>query len=154
LFSFLVSKLKVGQEWRLQHCIGCLCSEAGTDEYVFDSHVHEDRSFVLLLGNDANTARIPISRYHKYRTEDNIYELSSSTTILAIYRTQPPLACHGNDDIETETFVNFRTKLLGCQWLSLDCRHRKLLNSWRLLTLKIWATIEGVRTKVSVSCTI
>ena len=27
-------------------------SEAGTDEYVCDSTVHEDRSFVFLLGNE------------------------------------------------------------------------------------------------------
>jgi hypothetical protein len=67
-------------------------SEAGTDEYVCDSNVHEDRFFVLLLGNDTSAARIPISRYHKLRTEDNIYELLSSTTILAICRMQPPLA--------------------------------------------------------------
>jgi hypothetical protein len=81
------------------------------------SPAHEDRFFVLLLGNDASAARIPISRYHKLRTEDNIYEPLSSTTILAICRMQPPFACRANDNIETETFVNFRIKL----WLSKRC---------------------------------
>ena len=33
-------------------------SEAGTDKYVCDSSVHEDRLFVLLLGSDASATRI------------------------------------------------------------------------------------------------
>ena len=61
-------------------------SGAGTDEYVRDSNIYEDRSFVLLLGNDVSAARILISRNYKLCTEDYIYELLLFTTRLVICR--------------------------------------------------------------------
>ena len=76
-------------------------SEARTDEYGCDSNIDEDRSFVLLLGNDASAAGIQISRYYKLCTEDNIYELLLSTTILVICRMEPSIIYYTNDIIET-----------------------------------------------------
>ena len=46
--------------------------KARTDEYVCDSNLDDDRSFVLLLGNDGNIFN---SKYYKLCAEDNIYEL-------------------------------------------------------------------------------
>lgn len=69
-----------------------------------------------------------ISRYHKLRTVNKIYQLLSYTTILAA--CNPPFACRANDDIgdlcqfrnQTLAFEAMSTLVpyLGCLWLSLQ----------------------------------
>ena len=55
----------LGRSGNCHAVLAATISEAGTDDYVCDSNLNENRSFVLLLGNDASAPRFPISRYYK-----------------------------------------------------------------------------------------
>lgn len=47
-------------------------SEAGTDQYVCGSSVHEDRPLVPLLGSGPSAARTSISSFHKLRARETV----------------------------------------------------------------------------------
>ena len=54
-FLFLFQDQKLVRSGDCHGVLAACVFDAGIDKYVCDSNAHEDRSFVLLLGNDAGT---------------------------------------------------------------------------------------------------